>query len=401
MTLMTPSKTDPGSRRADFAEALIGLACALSAITALLFIPSILSRAPGSRDYIVYWATAQQLVHHANPYDAHAMSTLEHAWGQTKPGAFYMRNPPWVLPLVLPLGLVSARAGALPWSLYLLAITLLGVWVVVPVLRLPGKHVAWIGYFSPLAINAVVAGQTPLFSLLGLALFLRLHRSRPFAAGAGLALCMVKPHLLVVCVPVFLLWIVLRQAWSLLLGTIAAIAASCAVTEWIDPAAWRQYLVWAHHSGIATEKIACLSVALRDLIDPRADWLTYVPAAVACVWALIYFWLKRVDWDWTSHGGLLVIVSLLAAPYCFPWDQCLAIPALMFAAARTRSRAAMGMMSLSYVLINVQQMFGVTVRSPLWLWPAPFWLAWFLWARASETRQTAAVPERTALFSAG
>lgn len=400
MALMVPSETGPGRRRTDFAEAMIGLACALSAITALLFIPSVLSSAPGSRDYIVYWATAQQLVHHANPYDAHAVSTLEHAWGQTKPGAFYMRNPPWVLPLVLPLGLVSAKAGALPWSLYLLAMTLLAVWMALPVLRLPGKHVAWIGYFSPLAINAIVAGQTPLFSLLGLALFLRLHRSRPFSAGAALALCMVKPHLLIVCVPVFLVWIFLQRAWSLLLGTFAAIAVSCAITEWIDPAAWRQYLVWAHHSGIASEKISCLSVALRDLIDPKADWLTYVPAAMACVWGLIYFWQRRREWDWRNHGGLLVIVSLLAAPYCFPWDQCLAIPALLFAAARTRSRAAMGAIALSYILINVQQMCGVVVRSPLWLWPAPFWLAWFLWARASDVPEHAPAAESPALLSA-
>lgn len=397
---MAAGNTVSPRNRAKFSEAMIGLACALSAITALLFIPSILSSAPGSRDYIVYWATAQQLVHHANPYDAHAMSMLEHAWGQTKPGAFYMRNPPWALPLVLPLGLVSAKAGALPWSLYLLAVTLLGVSVVAPVLRPPGKYVAWIGYFSPLAINAIVAGQSPLFSLLGLALFLRLHRSRPFAAGAGLALCMVKPHLLIVCVPVFLVWIVLRRAWSLLLGILAAMAVSCAVTEWIDPAAWRQYVEWAHSSGIASEKISCLSVALRDLINPRADWLTYVPAAAACAWGLSYFWKRRREWDWRNHGGLLVIVSLLAAPYCFPWDQCLAIPALLFAAARTRSRAAMGMIALSYILINVQQMCGVLVRSPLWLWPAPFWLAWFLWARASDVRNHAPATESAALLSA-
>lgn len=361
----------------------MGLACGLMGVTAFLFIPSMLSHAPGMRDYIVYWATGQQLLHHGNPYDANAMGALEHAWG-VKTGSFYMRNPPWTLPLAAPLGLVGVHAGAVLWTLFLLAVTLLAVWIVWPVVRVPGTKVVWIGYFSPLAINAVVAGQTPVFALLGLALFLRLYRTRPFAAGAGLALCMVKPHLLLACIPAFLLWIVIEKTWRVLLGFVAAMAASCAVTGWIDPAAWRQYLDWAHHSGIAHEKIACLSVALRDLIRPSADWLTYVPAAIACVWGLIYYWQRRREWEWVNRGGLAILVSLLAAPYCFPWDQCLAIPALLFAAARTRSRLALAAIALAYIGLNVQQLCGVQVRSPIWLWAAPFWLGWFLWARATE-----------------
>src|SRR5579862_1450237 len=104
---MTPSSKRTGLRRADFAEALMGLACGLLAITALLFIPEVLMHSPGHRDYIVYWATGQQLMHHGNPYDAQAMGALEHAWGVKSAGSFYMRNPPWALPLVAPLGFLG------------------------------------------------------------------------------------------------------------------------------------------------------------------------------------------------------------------------------------------------------------------------------------------------------
>ncbi|HKO13281.1 MAG TPA: hypothetical protein VJV22_15000, partial [Acidobacteriaceae bacterium] len=185
--------------------------------------------------------------------------------------------------------------------------------------------------------------------------------------------------------------------WTVSLGTVTAVAASCAVTEWIDPAAWRQYLAWAHNSGISNERMPCLSVTLRDLIAPSANWLTYVPAATACVWAVAYFWNRREQWDWVEHGSLLTLVSLLAAPYCFPWDQCLAIPALMFAAARTRSRAALAVLALSYIGLIVEQLCGVSVRSPLWLWTAPFWLGWFLWARATAGKPVTAVEAAPAL----
>ena len=394
---MPPNSAVVPRHRADYAEAMIGLACGLMAMTALAFIRAIVTDPPGMQDFIVYWATAQQLVHHLNPYDLHALSALEHSRGLQAAETGFMRNPPWTLPLVLPLGLVGAKAGAIVWSALLAVILIAAVRIVSPAVRMAGSSAAWIGFFSPLAINAAAAGQTPLFALLGLTLFLRLHRTRPFAAGAGLALCMVKPHLLIVCVPVLLLWIVLRRAWTVLLGAVTALAVSCAVTEWIDPAAWRQYLAWAHSSGISNERMPCLSVTLRDLIAPTANWLTYVPAAIACVWAVAYFWKRREQWDWVEHGALVTLVSLLAAPYCFPWDQCLAIPALMFAAARTRSRAALAVLALSYIGLIVEQLCGVSVRSPLWLWTAPFWLGWFLWARATAARPVTAVEAAPAL----
>jgi hypothetical protein len=189
--------------------------------------------------------------------------------------------------------------------------------------------------------------------------------------------------------PVLLLWIVMRREFRVLLGIAAALAASCAVTELIDPAAWSQYLHWAANSGIAQEKIACLSVALRDLINPGANWLTYVPAALGCMWAVIYFWRRRAQWDWVEHGSVVILVSLVVAPYCWIWDQCLAIPALMFAACRTRSRWLLAALAVAYLLIDAQELRGVSLRSALYLWPAVFWLAWFLLARATASESDA------------
>jgi len=46
------------------------------------------------------------------------------------------------------------------------------------------------------------------------------------------------------------------------------------------------------------------------------------------VWALTYFWPRRQAWDWEKYGNLLVLVSLVAAPYSWIYDGGLAIPAL-------------------------------------------------------------------------
>ena len=52
--------------------------CGLAAgfIVGILCVALCSSEAPGTRDYIVFWATAQQLTHHANPYDEDAITRL-------------------------------------------------------------------------------------------------------------------------------------------------------------------------------------------------------------------------------------------------------------------------------------------------------------------------------------
>lgn len=359
----------------------MGLALGLTAVTALLFLASILLYAPGFRDYTIYWATGQLLAHHGNPYDSQALSALERARGLSAVG--YMRNPPWALPVVWPMGFIGAKAGGILWTLILLAAFLAAVWIAWQSVRTEGHHLAWLGFLSPVAINDLFSGQTAVLALLGLAVFLRLHQSRPFVAGIALWLCALKPHLLVPWASVLLLWIVLERAWMLLAGSLTALAVSCATTAWINPHAWRQYLDWAHSSGIPNEKLPCVSVALRNLIDPAANWLTYLPATLACAWAVVFFWHRRRQWDWQDHGGLLVMVSLAVTPYCWAWDQCLGIPALLFAACRTQSRMAMSALALSYIAVDIMQIAGFGMHSPGWIWLGPFWLGWYVWARKS------------------
>jgi hypothetical protein len=172
------SNTDlPASQpKPDFAELSIaiigGLALALIAI--FLCVVPLTGKMASGRDFVVYWATGQQLTHHANPYDANAMMRIERSAGlPAQYGALYMRNPPPYLPLAYLLGFIGLRAGALIWSLILagcLAISVRMLWV------LHGRQknrLHWLGYSFAPAMICLFAGQTSLFALLGLVLFLR------------------------------------------------------------------------------------------------------------------------------------------------------------------------------------------------------------------------------------
>ena len=156
----------------------------------------VLPNAPYTRDYIFYWATGQQLVRHANPYDPVAVTQIERAAGlppKLNPGL--MRNLPWALPLVYPLGFLSLRVGWILWYLLLLACLAVSVHLLWIIYGRPRNRRILLGFPSGRRCSACSTDKPRCSLLLGLVLFLRLHRTRPFLAGISLWLCALKPHL--------------------------------------------------------------------------------------------------------------------------------------------------------------------------------------------------------------
>ena len=350
-------------QKPEFAELSIALAGGLALTLTALFlcVAPLTGKIAGARDFVVYWATGQQLAHHANPYETEAVGKLERGAGLDPGyGILYMRNPPWGLPIALPLGLVGVRFGALLWSLLLLGCLLLSVRMFGELHGQTQSLLNWLGYSFAPALMCVIVGQTSLFALLGLVLFLRLLPRTPFLAGMALWLCTLKPHLFLAFGLVLAIWIVMEKSYRVVLGFAFAMVVSLGLTWLIAPAAWTEYEQMLRISGIEKEFIPCLGVALRMWVNPQSMLLQYLPAVAGCLWAGIWYWRKRGRWDWKSDGSLLMLVSLVCAPYCWLFDQALAIPALLYGAYITRSR--------------------VKLPSPLFVWVVPAWLCWYLLA---------------------
>lgn len=355
---------------------------AFGLISGILCITMLSPKGPATRDYIFYWATAQQLAHHSNPYDIEGMTRIEHSAGMpTKKVVDFMRNPPWALPLVLPLEFLSPRVGWLLWCLLLLLSLVTSVFLLWIIYGRPRNRRYLLGYTFGPALICMIYGQTSLFPLLGLALFLRLHRSRPYWAGASLWLCMLKPHLFLPFGIVLIVWIVLSRNYKLAAGIAGALVTSCAITFLINPLEWPQYLHMVRSSGIEWEYIPCLSFLLRNWLSPQAIWLQYLPAAVSCAWALAYFWRHRQAWDWLTNGNLLMLVSILVAPYAWIYDQGLVIPALLQAAFLTRSRNLLITLAFLSAFVEILFVFNASSQysTAIWTyWTAPAWLIWYL-----------------------
>lgn len=78
-----------------------------------------------------------------------------------------------------------------------------------------------------------------------------------------------------------------------------------------------------------------------------------------------------------------MLVSLIAAPYCWIYDQAVAIPALLQGSYSTRSRPMLTALAVTNLLIMIAVMSGIKITTPFYLWIAPAWLAWYLLASTS------------------
>ncbi len=134
-------------------------------------------------------------------------------------------NPPTLIPLLLPFSLGSLSQGYRLWLAFNL-ILLAGFFLIVQHhLKLDGSDrflfLLAILSFYPLTIQ-LVQGQTAMLVLIGLTLaYLGLRSGHEFLAGLALALCAIKPQLVL---PLFLV-LLFKRRWSALAGLATGTAA--------------------------------------------------------------------------------------------------------------------------------------------------------------------------------
>jgi hypothetical protein len=293
----------------------------------------------------------------------------------------------------MPMGLLELRYAAWLWSAMLLSSLVWSVRMLWAIHGRPRNKIHYLGYTFGPALICIFGGQTSLFALLGFVLFLRFHRNRPVLAGIALWLCALKPHLFLPFGVVLLAWVIVNRCYRLLAGAVLAMSTASLVATSLDPSIWPQYAGMLRSPMVTSEFIPCLGVALRFAILPSAMWLQYTPAAIGCLWALAFYWRRRHAWDWVEQSGILMLVSVLVAPYAWLTDQALLIPSVLLAAYRATLRVQLAVLALASAFFEAAHMSGRGMHSLLYLWTSPFWLAWYLYVSA---RATVAKPcERT------
>ena len=336
-----------------------------------------------NKDFVTYWAAGRQLLHHANPYDGPEILRLEREAGSKVDLPYFMRNPPIALFLALPFGAMNEWLGAMVWSLLLVLSLMTSIRMIWKLMGKPPGRLHLAGYIFPPALECLTVGQVGIFLLLGFTSFLYFRKTKPFLAGASLMLCLLKPHMFLPLSVVLLMWCLRERAHRVLAGFGTALLASALLTWRIDPLAWGQYAQMMRTVDVLNEPLPTVSLLFRVAIDVGWAWLQFVPAAIAAVWVAWYFRRQR-DWSWTNQGLLVLTVSVMVAPYGFITDEAVVLPAILFGLYSLEKK---GRSLAPYVIVVlpalVEVLAGVGVNTFWYVWTAPAWFGFYLYATRS------------------
>jgi hypothetical protein len=345
------------------------------------------------RDFIQYWAAEQQLAHGANPYDIRAVLRLEQAAGLDGNFPKVTFSPPVAFFFALPLGYVSAKAGLILWLLLLLACAGVSAWFLWFLHGRPQSRFHLLVFAFPPVLSCLMAGQLGIFFLLGIVLFLLLHQSQPWLAGAALFVCALKPHLFLPCAVVLLLWSGRRRNFRVVAGFLSALAFGSALSLLLDRHVWSEYAQMMRSTRVLDVFIPTVSVAFRFIVDRNARWLEFIPEAAGCIWAAWYFWTRRDRWSWSEDGLLLLLVSALCTPYLWFSDQAMLFPAILAGVYRSEKSLRAWILLGLITAASLIGFFGeIPLPSAFYLWTVPAWLAWYLYA--TRTGSARSLPDR-------
>jgi hypothetical protein len=347
---------NPHSRRLRRVPVYLALAATLAILGYILATRASALGLP-TNDYVQYWAAGRLNLHGLNPYDPEQMLALERSVGWPLDYPVMPYYPPSVVTIFMPMGLPSYPSSRVLWLAVSLAL-LLGcaawLWSFYGGSR---RGAIWalaaVGVFAP-ALLTLEEGQVTPLVLLGLAGFLWFERRQQWlAAGAFVALTAIKPQLLALFWLALLVWVVDRGHWDLLLGAGLVGMTGLLVALVPNRGLLGDYLYYlGHYHSPATSDTATLATLLRLLLGGDKLWLTAVPLLLGVVWFCFYWRKHRVAWVWGEQLPVLLLASVISAPYAWLHDEVVLLVVVLQVAAwlACRNRISATSLAIAYYL---------------------------------------------------
>jgi hypothetical protein len=392
---------------------IAALGVALAGMAVIVTRPGHAPAALPLHDFVEYWAAGRLVVQGENPYDPERMHQLERQAGRSDDGIL-MWNPPWVLPLVAPLGLLDVRTAHLLWMLFHLGViafcadVLWRLYGGNPSARIVALLVAFT--FLP-SWFALLAGQISPLLLLGAVGFLALlRRGNEFGAGAATVLLAVKPHLAYLFWIALLLWAAFpaacgfaleapsaklqaavgRRRLRVLLGGAMTGLVLTGIAMALDPGVLQQYWHTFTHQPPEQYRSPTLGTFLRLALGDGAFRWQFLPMLPGLAWLGFHWRRHRKAWDWNEQLPLLLLVGMLTAAYgAWPFDLVvLLLPVVDLAARLSRQSRPARWLAASAIHLAVNGLALVQVAHEVeylaFVWMTPVLLgAYLLFGRCS------------------
>lgn len=362
-------------------------------------------------DFVQYWSAGRQALDGRNPYDPDELYPLQRSMYDIRKTVM-MWTPPWTLPLTLPFASLPWRFAQMLW----LAMQVTAVVLSADLLwRIYGgdprfRWVSWLAalIFAP-TLFMLLIGQISGLLLLGLTGFLYfIRKDRPALAGCCAVLTSIKPHLS----PLFALALLLESTHQRSIRKALLVGGGIVVVLGLLPLLWNPH-VWSQYfeamgrppsdtlETMQEYEHPTIGYQLRMLIPGEPFWAQFLPAALALLLFVPYWWMRRQSWQWDREMPLLVLVSAVTAVYgAWAFDLVILLVPLVETAVRL-SRSGTKVLNMAVVavfltcnLLLILTLFNKGSQSNPWITPAVL-LAWVTLSRMKVDAVTCTIHRRT------
>ena len=372
----------------------------LSLLVLIQLIPTLTSsNTVRADDFVRFWAGAKLTLSGENPFDPSNVNRLQAEAGMTSSGegiTSIILNPPWALSFFLPFGLLSYPISRLIWllvSIILIVICSNMLWRYYE--GLPNqKWIAWVVaiIFAP-TISVLEKGQIApliLLSIVGFIYFVE-YRHNDLAAGAFLAFATTKPQIVYLLGLAVLIWVIQQRRWLILVGAGATTVLLTLLPMIFNPSIIEQYLSAMQTYQTAEWATPTFGSYLRFfLFGTNAVWPQFLPVIFGIIW-FAFFWRKHAStWSWVERLPILLLVSILTAPYAWTYDYVILLPAIVQAAVwllKGKKLWSTYLLVGIFVGISLLDLVLHMKQSDFWfIWLAPVILIWYLLVRINSPR---------------
>lgn len=364
----------------------------------ILLFPISLPPGAGDGDFQAYWSSAYLFANGMDFSDSDLIGEVERSqtnWD--KPGTLYAWYSPIGNVILLPFTLIPFPQAVYYWlilNIVVLFYSALLVWGEAD----SRKWIPILAVFSfSMTVISLVFGQINTLEVLGLALFLYFIRSdRQYLAGGSLVLTTIKPHLVLITLPILLLDLLRKKEWKALTGFLLALSFCILVLFAFYPP-WLQSFWTVVTSGMSTVRetpnINGLLVLAGEYSLGKLIWLLALPGAV--IW-----WLKDgQNWDRRTFIDLSVTLGLILTPIGWSYDQVM----LIFPVLTLLSWVVRGKLPRQSSKIIVATLIAANLAAYLLriFTPSDVWFFWvplvvlglYLYANRKQHRGAVTVPQ--------
>ncbi len=344
-----------------------------------------------SDDFVRYWASGKLNLQGINPYDPQIIRQLQLelggavVWSDT---TSITLTPPWVMPLLMPMGLFSYPTSRLVWLLVSVLILVFSSQLFWHTYA-GNRKLRWLSIlvvfiFAP-TISVLEKGQITNLVLLGLAgfLFYTSVKRNDWLAGLCLSLVSFKPQVILVFWLALIVWVIQQRRWLIVISTTMGVLSLTLISLAFNPHIIQQYLEMLQSYGISDWANPTFGAYLRFFwFGTNQFWLQFLPAVFGAVWFLYYWHGHHHSWDWLSELPIILLVSLITSPYAWTYDQVILIPPTIQAAVllaedwKHRRVIIFGILFLALNLLNL--LLHMRLDDFWFIWFSPALSIWYL-----------------------